>query len=108
LIGAIRFLAFTLLSAILLTGPAFAQAVASTGKSGSSAPPRTLVSTSAVPSLDEGTAQNIAAAMLSYSTIEVRGGWPMLPGSVRLGPGARGPDVSLLRERLVITEKASG
>ena len=37
------------------------------------------VSKSADPTFDEGTYQRISAAMLSYSSIEVRGGWPMLP-----------------------------
>ena len=43
--------------------------------------------------------------MLSYSTLEVRGGWPTLPADVmKLAPGASGPDVALLRERLAITD----
>jgi murein L,D-transpeptidase YcbB/YkuD len=102
LIKPIRFVAFTLASAILLAGPAFAQQPAPAGKSRPPAPPRALVSASAVPSLDESTAQNIAAALLSYSAIEVRGGWPMLPANARLGPGARGADVAVLRGRLAI------
>ena len=56
------------------------------------------VSSSPVPTLDEGTAQRMAAAMLAYSALEVRGGWPTLPA------GAKGPDVALLRQRLAITE----
>jgi murein L,D-transpeptidase YcbB/YkuD len=101
---AIRFLALALLSSTLAAGAAFAQAAASPGKSKPSAPPRAIVSTSAVPTLDEGTAQNIAAALLSYSAIEVRGGWPMLPANARLAPGASSADVTLLRERLAVTE----
>jgi murein L,D-transpeptidase YcbB/YkuD len=62
------------------------------------------VSASPVPTLDEGTAQRMAAAMLTYSGLEVRGGWPTLPASAKLGPGARGPDVALLRKRLAMTE----
>ena len=46
----------------------------------------------------------IAAAMLSYSAIEVRGGWPTLPANAKLAPGSRGPEVALLRERLAITD----
>ena len=43
--------------------------------------------------------------MLSYSTLEVRGGWPTLPADVaKLAPGASGPEVALLRERLAITD----
>ena len=56
------------------------------------------------PVFDEGTAQRIAAAMLSYSAIEVRGGWPTLPANAKLVPGASGPDVALLRRRLEITD----
>ena len=63
------------------------------------------VSGSTVPTLDEGTAQRMAAAMLTYSALEVRGGWPTLPATAaKLAPGARGPDVALLRQRLAMTE----
>jgi L,D-transpeptidase YcbB len=63
------------------------------------------VSGSTVPTLDEGTAQRMAAAMLTYSGLEVRGGWPILPATAaKLAPGARGPDVALLRKRLAMTE----
>src|SRR5439155_17704341 len=55
------------------------------------------------PTFDEGTALRIAAAMLSYSAIEVRGGWPTLPATAaRLALGANGPEVTLLRERLAM------
>jgi L,D-transpeptidase YcbB len=57
------------------------------------------------PTFDEGTGLRIAAAMLSYSAIEVRGGWPTLPASAaKLAPGASGPDVALLRQRLAMTD----
>jgi murein L,D-transpeptidase YcbB/YkuD len=59
---------------------------------------------SADPVFDEGTYQRIKEALLSYSDIQVRGGWPMLPATATLAPGASGPDVALLRRRLVITE----
>jgi murein L,D-transpeptidase YcbB/YkuD len=62
------------------------------------------VSASPVPTLDEGTGQRMASALLTYSAIEVRGGWPTLPASAKLGPGARGADVALLRKRLAMTE----
>ena len=62
------------------------------------------VSQSPDPTFDEGTIQRIAAAMLSYSALEVQGGWPTLPASSKLAPGASGPDVALLRRRLAITE----
>jgi murein L,D-transpeptidase YcbB/YkuD len=56
------------------------------------------------PTFDEGTAQRISAVMLSYSAIEVRGGWPTLPANANLKPGAAGPDVALLRQRLAMTD----
>ena len=59
---------------------------------------------SADPAFDEGTYQRIKEALLSYSDIEVRGGWPSLPGDAKLAPGASGADVALLRRRLVISD----
>ncbi len=59
---------------------------------------------SADPVFDEGTFQRIKEALLSYSDIQVRGGWPSLPADAQLAPGASGPNVALLRRRLVITE----
>jgi L,D-transpeptidase YcbB len=57
------------------------------------------------PVFDDGTYQRIKEALLSYSDIQVRGGWPTLPAdAVKLAPGASGPDVALLRQRLVVTE----
>src|SRR5262245_23120519 len=56
------------------------------------------------PAVDEGTAQRMAAALLSYSAIEVRGGWPVVPASAKLAPGASAPEVAVLRERLVISD----
>ena len=53
-----------------------------------------MVSASPHPTFDEGTAQRISAAMLSYSALEVRGGWPTLPASTKLAPGAAGPKSS--------------
>jgi L,D-transpeptidase YcbB len=41
--------------------------------------------------------------MLSYSAIEVRGGWPQV-ANVTLEPGAKGADVAKLRQRLAITD----
>ena len=41
--------------------------------------------------------------MLSYASIEVRGGWPNLPKNAKLAPGSIGPDVALLRQRLALT-----
>ena len=54
-----------------------------------SAAPAARISNAPEPTYDEGTALRIAAAMLSYSTLEVRGGWPTLPPSAaKLGPGS--------------------
>jgi murein L,D-transpeptidase YcbB/YkuD len=101
----------TVLLASALTGTAFAQAVAPTPKpkpqpalAEPGLPALAHVSSSPVPTLDEGTAQRMAAAMLTYSALEVRGGWPTLPAGAKLASGARGPDVTLLRQRLAVTE----
>jgi L,D-transpeptidase YcbB len=69
------------------------------------APPRgPVLSASPLPSYDEGTFQRIGAALISYSAIDVRGGWPALPAGADLAPGSQGPTVALLRQRLVITD----
>jgi len=107
-----------LLMALALPGAASAQAIAPPPKpklpaaqvpsaaapSEPGLPTLAHISTSPLPALDEGTGQRIAAAMLAYSALEVRGGWPTLPTTAKLAPGARGPDVALLRQRLVMTE----
>jgi L,D-transpeptidase YcbB len=62
---------------------------------------------SADPVFDEGTYQRIKEALLSYSAIQVRGGWPMLPAGAKLAPGVSGPDVALLRRRLIISDDLS-
>jgi murein L,D-transpeptidase YcbB/YkuD len=56
------------------------------------------------PVFDDGTYLRTKEALLSYSDIQVRGGWPTLPADVKLIPGASGPDVALLRRRLVATD----
>ena len=95
----------TLVFALALAGPALAQTPAPAPAKKPAAPARALVSTSPNPTLDEGTIQRISAALLSYSALEVQGGWPTLPASVaKLAPGAKGPDVAQLRQRLAITE----
>jgi murein L,D-transpeptidase YcbB/YkuD len=65
------------------------------------------------PTFDEGTAQRIKEAALSYSDLAVRGGWPMIPAEAKFALGVAGPDDDLLRRRLIISEdlaadKASG
>jgi murein L,D-transpeptidase YcbB/YkuD len=62
---------------------------------------------SADPTFDDGTYQRIKEALLSYSAIQVRGGWPVLPADAKLAPGASGPNVALLRRRLAVTEDIS-
>jgi L,D-transpeptidase YcbB len=59
---------------------------------------------SADPVFDEGTYQRIKEALLSYADIQVRGGWPTLPADARLAPGVSGPEVALLRRRLVASD----
>src|SRR5215472_7508072 len=75
-------------------------AVASTPDSRSAA----MLATSTEPTFDEGTYARLKDALLSYSGLQVRGGWPMLPADVKLAAGSTGPAVALLRQRLVITE----
>jgi murein L,D-transpeptidase YcbB/YkuD len=65
------------------------------------------------PTFDEGTAQRIRDAALSYSDLAVRGGWPTIPTDAIFSPGAAGPNDDLLRQRLIISgdladDKASG
>jgi murein L,D-transpeptidase YcbB/YkuD len=62
------------------------------------------VSKSPLPTFYGNTYQRIAAAMLSYTTIDLRGGWPTLPKTAQLAPGASGPDVVTLRQRLIVTD----
>jgi murein L,D-transpeptidase YcbB/YkuD len=114
---ATRLVSSTLLAAIIFAAPVFvapvlAQGVAPTpAKTKPQAPAakpapaaRILVSQSPNPTFDEGTIQRISAAMLSYTVLEVQGGWPMLPANAKLAPVSKGPDVALLRQRLAMTE----
>jgi murein L,D-transpeptidase YcbB/YkuD len=93
---------------MVLTAAGTAAAQAPKARPQAAAPPaaaaKAAVSRSPLPTFDEGTSQRMAAAMLSYSAIEVRGGWPTLPANAKLLPGAKGPDVALLRERLAISD----
>jgi L,D-transpeptidase YcbB len=58
---------------------------------------------SADPVFDDGTYLRIKQTLLSYSAVEVRGGWPAVPADVKLAPGASGDAVVVLRRHLVIT-----
>jgi L,D-transpeptidase YcbB len=55
------------------------------------------------PTFDEGTAQRIKDAALSYSDIAVRGGWPAIPPDAKFALGVEGPNDELLRKRLIIS-----
>jgi len=115
----VRVVPSTLVAAVLLATPALAQAqpkgppqaqpkapTTTQAPAAPAAPVQSVPSPAKVPepAVDEGTAQRMAAALLSYSAIEVRGGWPIVPASAKLAPGGSGSEVAVLRERLVITD----
>jgi L,D-transpeptidase YcbB len=65
------------------------------------------------PTYDEGSAQRIREAALSYSDIAVRGGWPTIPADAKFASGVQGPHDELLRQRLIVSgdlaaDKATG
>jgi murein L,D-transpeptidase YcbB/YkuD len=65
------------------------------------------------PTFDEGTAQRIKEAALSYSALAVRGGWPAIPADAKFTLGVAGPNDDLLRKRLIMSgdlaaDKAGG
>src|SRR5712672_3382716 len=65
------------------------------------------------PTFDEGTAQRIREAALSYSDLAVRGGWPVISADAKFVLGTQGPHDDLLRQRLLISgdlapDKSSG
>ena len=93
-----------LLPAVLMATPAAAQHEEKALAPRAAPAPRLAMSQSPSPTIDEGTIQRISAAMLSYTALELQGGWPTLPANAKLAPGVKGPDVVLLRRRLVITE----
>ena len=107
----LRLVPAILVMATAFAGPAFAQAGAGATPAAQPKPPAAQTAPAIVaskapePTFDEGTAQRIAATMLSYSALEVRGGWPTLPASAaKLAPGASGPEVVQLRQRLAMTD----
>jgi murein L,D-transpeptidase YcbB/YkuD len=55
------------------------------------------------PTFDEGTAQRIKEAALSYSDIAVRGGWPTISTDAKFTIGTAGANDDLLRKRLIIS-----
>jgi L,D-transpeptidase YcbB len=60
------------------------------------------------PTFDEGTADRIRQAALSYSDIAVRGGWPTIPPDAKFAIGVAGPADDLLRQRLMISGDYDG
>jgi murein L,D-transpeptidase YcbB/YkuD len=65
------------------------------------------------PTYDEGSAQRIREAALSYSDLAVRGGWPTIPPDAKFALGTPSPNDDLLRMRLIVTgdlaaDKATG
>jgi len=104
-------------------GPAFGQIAGSPSVPARAAPPAVLrptpaktatvstpdshsaiLASSTEPTLDEGTYVRLKDALLRYSSLEVRGGWPTVPVDAKLAPGSTGPAVAKLRQRLVIDE----
>jgi L,D-transpeptidase YcbB len=138
-----RQLMFAALTAIVVSGPALAQSAPPAGQSAPTAPPAkkpaaadathpahaattkpadastpearsaAALALSHEPTFDEGTAERIKEAALSYSDIAVRGGWPTIPADAKFAIGVAGANDELLRTRLIITgdlaeDKASG
>jgi L,D-transpeptidase YcbB len=138
-----RQLMFAALAAIVVSGPALAQSAPPAGQSAPTAPPAkkpaaadathpahaattkpadastpearsaAALALSHEPTFDEGTAERIKEAALSYSDIAVRGGWPTIPADAKFAVGVAGANDELLRKRLIITgdlaeDKASG
>src|SRR5258708_38331817 len=65
------------------------------------------------PTYDEGSAQRIREAALSYSDLSLRGGWPAIPADAKFANGNQGPNDDLLRKRLIVSgdlavDKATG
>lgn len=65
------------------------------------------------PTYDEGSAQRIKDAALSYSDLAVRGGWPAIPADAKFALGVQGASDELLRKRLIVSgdlaaDKAGG
>ena len=102
----VRVIPSTIVAATLMAVPALAQAPAPKAPAAPAGPVQTVPSPAKAPdpTFDEGTAQRMAAALLSYSALEVRGGWPTVPASNKLAPGGSGPEVAVLRERLAMTD----
>jgi len=55
------------------------------------------------PVFDPQSAQRTEDAIKRYKAIAAKGGWPMIPAEAKYAAGAGGPNVDLLRRRLVVT-----
>ena len=55
------------------------------------------------PTYDEGTAQRMKEAALSYTDIAVRGGWPTIANDAKFAIGVAGANDDVLRKRLIMT-----
>src|SRR6266581_4587421 len=110
-------------AAMLVAAPAYGQGTAPAvhaAPAKPAAPSSTAESRSAAvlalqhdPTYDEGSAQRIREAALSYSDVAVRGGWPAIPSEAKFASGAQGAHDELLRRRLIISgdlaaDKATG
>jgi L,D-transpeptidase YcbB len=121
--------AIAAIATLIAATPALAQTTPAPAKPAAAAPaktsaPKAVASTpesrsaealalSHEPTFDEGTAQRIKEAALSYSDIAVRGGWPTIPADAKFAIGVAGANDDLLRKRLVMSgdladAKASG
>jgi L,D-transpeptidase YcbB len=79
--------------------PAKPAATASTAESRTSA----VLALQHDPTYDEGSAQRIREAALSYSDMAVRGGWPVIPSEAKFAAGEPGAHDEVLRKRLIIS-----
>jgi murein L,D-transpeptidase YcbB/YkuD len=52
--------------------------------------------------------ERLRETLARYREIATKGGWPALPEDLRLRPGARGPQVAVLRTRLAATGDLTG
>ena len=101
------------MAAMLAAAPAFGQGAAPAvhaAPAKPAAPSSTPESRSAAvlslqhdPTYDEGSAQRIREAALSYSDVAVRGGWPVIPSDAKFAAGTAGPHDETLRKRLIIS-----
>lgn len=62
-----------------------------------------ILAQSGEPVFDPQSAQRTADAIKRYKDIAAKGGWQALPAEAKFTAGADGPDVALLRRRLIVT-----